>query len=106
MIEVFGEHIAPCDPVVIPFVPDIESVRELFGGEDMGDPFAFFGFFPLSVSCGEKDKAFSEQVELTPLHGGVGVRAADVLDQARHDLSLMASVRAAEVSLQQLTRTN
>lgn len=64
VIEIFGEHIAPCDPIVIPFVPDIKAVGDLFGGEDVGDTFAFLGFFPLAVTCGEQDKTLAELLEL------------------------------------------
>jgi len=52
------------------------------------------------------ENAGSRQSALLALLLNRSPQAAAVLDQARHDLSLMASVRAAELSLQQLTRTN
>ena len=52
------------------------------------------------------ENAGSRQSALLALLLNRSPQAAAVLDQARHDLSLMASVRAAEVSLQLPTRTN
>ncbi len=65
LVEVLGEHLSPGGPVVVPVgAPEVHSVGNALGAQDMGHLPGLAGRFPATLTGSQHDVTASQALEL------------------------------------------